>query len=478
MKLAHSRFGHMGRNKMCQLITPFFHWPSVSKDCQSFVRGCDTCQRHDKARPPRAPMQVREVVTLPFERVAIDLVGPFPVAKGGYRFLLTCVDLATRWPEAVPIRIGTARVIIDRLTEIFTHNGYPKVIVSDNGTQFTGKVFAKWMCVNGISHVRSSPYHPQGNGVVERLHRTLSAIVSKTTEARGNWASVVPRALFFIRSVPAESTGLSPFLAKQGWEPETPLGLLYGTWIDSELEGLELSEFVAENSERIDMLRENAALQLKNTSDTRKEKWDVNAKEREFKINEEVLMRKAGLCGKLETSWSGPYRITKKNSPVSYGVDIGDRKIPSVHVSLLKRYQQQGEVVTVARTTTVMDEDTEGDDIAERYSEVKVSGGDELSKGQRSQVDEILDKYQDTLTKNPGLTTITEFTIDTGDHAPVHQRPYSTPAHFRASIDVEIDWLIEKGYIRPSSSLWASPIVAVRKPDGSGRHVSVSTTNG
>jgi len=81
-------------------------------------------------------MQAREIVTLPFERVAVDLVGPFPVAKGGFRFLLTCVDLATRWPEAVPIRTCTARVVVDKLTEVFTHNGYPKVLISDNGAQF------------------------------------------------------------------------------------------------------------------------------------------------------------------------------------------------------------------------------------------------------------------------------------------------------------------------------------------------------
>jgi len=188
MSLAHTKFGHMGRNKMVALITPHFFWPGLSKDCQTYIRQCDECQRHDKTRPPASPMQTRETVTIPFERVAVDLVGPFPIAKGSFRFLLTCVDLATWWPEAIPIRIGTARVIIDRLTDVFAHNGFPKTIVSDNGTQFV--------------HIKASPYHPQGNGVVERLHRTLGAIVAKTTGAKGNWAAVVPRALYFMRMVP------------------------------------------------------------------------------------------------------------------------------------------------------------------------------------------------------------------------------------------------------------------------------------
>jgi len=87
---------------LAHTIKPFFYWPSLSRDCQAFIKGCDACQRMDKAKPPRNPMQIRETVTIPFERVAIDLVGPFPTATGGFRFLLTCIDLATRWPEAHP----------------------------------------------------------------------------------------------------------------------------------------------------------------------------------------------------------------------------------------------------------------------------------------------------------------------------------------------------------------------------------------
>jgi len=291
--------------------------------------------------------------------------------------------------------------------------------------------------------------------VVERLHRTLGAIVTKTTGAKGNWASVVPRALYFIRSVPCEATGLSPFVAKQGWEPSTPLSLLYESWLDRDIEGLDLTEFVIQNSERIEHLRECSSLRLRETSDDRKKKWDIRAKEREFSVGEEVLMRKPGLNGKLETSWYGPHVVHRKNSPLSYSIDVGDRKIPSVHISLLKKYERE-ETSKVARATTVLEEDRVGDEITERYAEVKVSGAEELSSVQRSQVED-------------GLTEITMFHIDTGEHAPTHQRPYNTPAHFRQSIDRELDWLLEKGFIRPSSSPWASPNVAVKKPDGSAR---------
>jgi len=107
LALAHTQFGHQGRNKMKSIIKPFFYWPTLSQDCQKYIKGCDICQRIDKSSPPPNKMQAREVVSMPFERVAIDLVGPFPTATGGFKFLLTCIDLATRWPEAIPLKTTT-----------------------------------------------------------------------------------------------------------------------------------------------------------------------------------------------------------------------------------------------------------------------------------------------------------------------------------------------------------------------------------
>jgi len=116
-------------------------------------------------------MQLKEITSIPFERVAVDLVGPFPTATGGFRFLLTVIDLATRWPEAIPLRTTTAKIVMRELTNVFVKCGFPTALVSDNGPQFSGKSFRKWLSEHGVQHIQSSPYHPQGNGVIERLHK-------------------------------------------------------------------------------------------------------------------------------------------------------------------------------------------------------------------------------------------------------------------------------------------------------------------
>ena len=221
LRMAHNNFGHQGRNEIVELIRPLFYWPTITVDCLAHIKSCVICQKMDKSVPKRSSMQERELVSIPAKRVAIDLVGPFPTAVGGFKYLLTCIDLATRWPEAIPLRTTMSKVIITQLTSIFSRCGFPTALVSDNGPQFMGKTFQKWLRDKGITHIRSLPYHPQGNGVIERLHKTLIGMISKLIENKGNLEAIVPMALYFIRCSPCSATGMSPLLARQGWEPAT-----------------------------------------------------------------------------------------------------------------------------------------------------------------------------------------------------------------------------------------------------------------
>ena len=158
----------------------------------------------------------------------------------------------------------------------------------------------------------------------------------------------------------------------------------------------------------------------------------------------------------------------KRNSPLSYKVDTGSRVINSVHIQLLKQYVQRDEALLVKRATTVLEPDADSDSVDQQYAEVVLSGKVEYPNRERD-IQEWLDEFKTTMTEEPGLTNLTEFPIDTGDSLPISQRPYNTPLALRDSVDIELDWLIEKGYIRKSTSQWASPIVTVRKPDGSAR---------
>ena len=461
---AHNSFGHQGRNKMVELLRPYFYWPNQSRTCRDHVRQCSRCQAADKSSPKPHSMTARPVVTQPFKDVAIDWVGPFPTATGGFQHMLTCVDMATRWPEAIPVRSTTSRTVITCLTRTFSRTGFPEKITTDNGPQFISNEFTTWLKQNGIAHSKATPYHPQGNGVVEHLHRTLNAIVLKTIESRGNWARVLPLALYFIRCTPSASTGVSPFMLTHGWEPRTPLQVLYQSWVKQDLQNLELTDWILENQERVESARDQATSNLIMTATKRSEAWDRQAVDRYFRKGDTVWMRRLGLNHKLQESWTGPCTIVKRTSPVSYRVQTEHRQIPTVHVQQLKAAYDPK---PVKRITAVVQE-TDQEDLTTSFAAVNIQS-QELTVEQQTELQQELSRFTGVLTKEPGLTDLATFDIDMGEADPIQQRPYSTPVALKAKVDDELTWLLQKGYIAPSSSPWASPMVTVHKADGSAR---------
>ena len=223
---------------------------------------------------------------------------------------------------------------------------------------------------------------------------------------------------------------------------------------------MDLEQCILENSERIQNLRDQAVVNIKRCSLLRKEKWDERAKPRGFKKGDLVQMRKAGTNRKLCETWLGPYEIVKNNSPLSYRVNTGRRLLSSVHIQLLKEYAKRDTSLVIKRVTTVLEPDTESYSMDQEFAEVIIRGKVE-SDTREQDIADWVKEFDCTLTKEPGLTDMIDFSIDTGDSRPIAQRPYNTPLSLRDSVDQEINWLLKQGYIRESDSQWASPMVTV-----------------
>ena len=222
---------------------------------------------------------------------------------------------------------------------------------------------------------------------------------------------------------------------------------------------------MAENVERIQRIRDKAVVNMSAGSGARKAAWDKKAQVRQFEKGDRVYLRKSGTTTKLTESWAGPYTIVKWNSPLSYKVNTRDRTIASVHVQLLKQYTpREG----VRRATTVLEPDADTDSMEHQYTEVTLSGEVETDTKEED-VKQWESEYSDILTKDLGLTNLAEFKIKTGDHPPICQGPYNIPQSLVDSVNKELKWLLDKGFIRESTSSWASPMVTVKKPDGSAR---------
>lgn len=160
----------------------------------------------------RAPLIPLPIIGEPFQRIAMDVVGPLPRTNKGNRFILVISDYATRYPEAIPLRSVTAHNVAEVLVDIFARHGIPEEILTDQGTNFTSALLGELYKLIGVRALRTSPYHPQTDGLVERFNRTLKSMLRKVLKGeKRSWDRMLPYVLFAYREVPQATLGFSPF---------------------------------------------------------------------------------------------------------------------------------------------------------------------------------------------------------------------------------------------------------------------------
>ena len=139
------------------------YWPGVKRDIEDYCRACPECQRTAPRPSVRNLLIPMPLIEVPFERLALDIIGPLPRTCRGHRYILGMVDYATLYPKAVPLRATTAKAVARELMILCSRVGIVKEIQTDQGSCFTG--------VEGptqlqIRHLRTSVYHPQTDGLV------------------------------------------------------------------------------------------------------------------------------------------------------------------------------------------------------------------------------------------------------------------------------------------------------------------------
>lgn len=206
---------HGGIEATCRLIKSRYCWLNMDREIRRWTRACEQCQKSKLHRHTQSPLAPFAPPDRRFGHIHLDLVGPLPVSNNN-RYLLTCVDRYTRWPEAWPIgTMSTYTVAATLVTHWIARFGVPDVITTDQGRQFESDLMKALVDSFSIRHVRTSPYHPQANGMVERLHRTLKAAL--TAHQSPDWTLRLPIVLLALRNTVKEDLRA------------TPAELVYGT---------------------------------------------------------------------------------------------------------------------------------------------------------------------------------------------------------------------------------------------------------
>jgi len=200
---------HPGIRATRRLLAARYLWPGMNAQVAAWCRDCQQCQRSKVTQQPAAPLQPIAVPSRRFAHVHIDLVGPLPTTSAGNNHILTMVDRATRWVEAVPMRSTTAADCAAAFTANWiSRYGVPDQLTSDRGPQFTSGVWAATCHLLGLRHITTTAYHPQANGLVERFHRRLKeALRARSSDQQ--WDQHLPWVLLGIRSAPRDDDDIS-----------------------------------------------------------------------------------------------------------------------------------------------------------------------------------------------------------------------------------------------------------------------------
>ena len=222
--------GHFGVNKTLAKIRQQFFWSTYRQDVQEWCRRCDACAAKKGPRQRGAGNLRVYNVGAPFERLALDVVGPLPRSQAGNRYMLVVADYFTRWPEVIAMpdqrAVTVARAL---LHHVVCRHGVPLEIHTDQGRNFESSVFKELLKLLGVKKIRTTPLHPQSDGLVERLNRTLlqylAMFVSEHQRDRDEW---IPMFLLAYRSARHEATQLTPAMILYGQELRLPLLLWRG----------------------------------------------------------------------------------------------------------------------------------------------------------------------------------------------------------------------------------------------------------
>ena len=329
LELAHSipLAGHLGKKTTWARLAQRFYWPSMHQDVSEFCRCYDVCQKFSNRKPARAPMVPLPVVDEPFSRMAMDIVGPLPQSRSGKCYVLVLCDYATRYPEAVPLRNIDAETIAEELVLIFARVGIPQEILTDQGSNFQSQLLQEVHRLLQVRAIRTSPYHPQTDGLVERFNQTLKSMLRKCAAEEGrDWNKMIPFLLFAYSEVPQGSTGFSPFELLYGRDVRGPLDVLKETWVSSKRSSQDVLSYILLMRDRMSAMCDQVGENMKSARARQKKWYDRNVRDRSFEAGDQVLVLLPTSTSKLTAQWQGPYQVLSRVGSVNYLVHMSDRK--------------------------------------------------------------------------------------------------------------------------------------------------------
>ncbi|MEL7308825.1 MAG: DDE-type integrase/transposase/recombinase, partial [Pseudomonadota bacterium] len=208
---AHKSLGHPGMFRMIGVIKEKYYWPSMETDIIFYTNRCNLCQIYKSQSSPKRTRS-KLIARFPFDKIAIDITGPVRMSKSRNQYILGIIDHYSKYVALVPLKTTDTKTIIEALfSKWISVFGYPRSIHSDRGTNLNSSQMLQLCKELGIRKTSTTPYYPQGDGIIERLFRTVKPMLSIVTEENGiEWDKALPVVEFGIRNTRSRQTGYTP----------------------------------------------------------------------------------------------------------------------------------------------------------------------------------------------------------------------------------------------------------------------------
>ena len=312
LKLLHDDSGHQGRDRTISLVRSRFFWPGLDSDVEKKVKTCDRCIMR-KSNPGPSAELVNIVSSQPMELVCIDFL-TLERSKGGFEKILVLTDHFTRYAQAFPTRNELAKTTAKVLFDNFiVHYGFPARLHSDQGRNFESSVIRELCSLAGVEKSRTTPYHPMGNGMVERFNQTLLNMLGTLEDhKKEDWKSYVAPLVHSYNATKHPSTGYSPYFLMFGRHPRLAVDAYLGISKTEEYEIVSQDHYATKLKKRLQFAYKVASKEAEKSSQRHKSNYDLKVREATLDIGDRVLIRQVAFKGrhKISDKWvKDPYII-------------------------------------------------------------------------------------------------------------------------------------------------------------------------
>ena len=252
------------------------------------------------------------------------------------------MDYATRYPEALPLRAATAKAVARELMLLFSRVGIAKEVLTDQGSCFMSRVMKELLSFLQVKQLRTSVYHPQTDGLVERFNRTLKQMLKKAMATDGkNWDQLLPHVLFAVRAVPQVYTGFSSFELLYGRRPRGILDIAKEAWKSQPSPHRTTLDHVEQVRDRMARVWPIVREHLRQAQQVQARVYNRGAQLRTLHPGELVLVLVPTAECKFLAKWQGPYEVVERVGEVNYRVRQPGRRKPTqvYHINILKQWR-------------------------------------------------------------------------------------------------------------------------------------------